>query len=113
MVGPDGAGYAPGSTFEKLSPYPETPPRSFPPLAGAWVVAVEPVPNDTGIAWPWRAGIAASIVGQTYDRANVLLPARAGSVTLKIPIPDAPSKVRVVLLEGGVPKGEPLTVDLR
>jgi D-alanyl-D-alanine carboxypeptidase len=115
IVGLDGAGYAAGATFERLSPYPDTPPRAFPPIAGAWVVAVEPIPNDTGVAWPWRAGISASIVGQTYDRANVLLPAHPGSTTLKIPIPDAPSfaRVRVVLLEAGVAKGEPLTVELR
>lgn len=113
IVGPEGAGYAAGATFEKLSPYPETQPRAFPPIAGAWVVAVEPVPNDTGVAWPWRAGISASIVGQTYDRANVLLPAHPGSTTLKIPIPETASRVRVVLLEGGVAKGEPLAVELR
>ena len=113
IVSLDGAGYAAGATFEKLSPYPETPPRAFPPIAGAWVVAVEPVPNDTGVAWPWRAAISASIVGQTYDRANVLLPAHVGSTTLKIPLPETASRVRVVLLEGGVAKGDPLTVELR
>jgi D-alanyl-D-alanine carboxypeptidase len=113
IVGPEGAGYAAGATFERLSPYPDTPARAFPPIAGAWVVAIEPVPNDAGVAWPWRAGISASIVGQTYDRANVLLPAHPGSTTLKIPIPESASKVRVVLLEGGVAKGEPLIVDLR
>lgn len=113
VVGPDGAGYVTGSTFEKLSPYPETPARAFPPIAGAWVVAIEPVPNDVGVAWPWRAAISAAIVGQTYGRANVLLPAHPGATTLKVPIPDAPSKVRVVLMEGGIAKGEPLTVELR
>lgn len=113
IVGPDGAGYTSGSTFEKLSPYPETPPRAFPPLAMAWVVGIEPIPNDTGVAYPWRAGLTPTIVGQTYDRANVLLPAHPGSITLKVPIPEAPTRVRVVLLEGGVPKGEPLTVELR
>jgi len=30
-----------------------------------------------------------------------------------VPIPDAPSRVRVVLMEAGVAKGEPLTVELR
>ena len=113
VVGPDGAGYVTGSSFERLSPYPESPARAFPPISGAWVVAIEPVPNEGGVAWPWRAAISATIVGQTYDRANVLLPARPGNVTLKVPIPDAPSKVRVVLMEGGVAKGEPLTVELR
>ncbi|CAN5923732.1 hypothetical protein BH11MYX4_BH11MYX4_21080 [soil metagenome] len=113
IVGPDGAGYGAGATFEKLSPYADTPPRGFAPLAGAWVVGIEPIPNDTGTPWPWRAGLSPSIVGQTYDRANVLLPAHPGSLTLKVPIPDAPSKVRVVVMEAGVARGEPLIVELR
>ncbi|MBS2019559.1 MAG: M15 family metallopeptidase [Deltaproteobacteria bacterium] len=113
IVGPDGAGYAAGSTFEKLSPYPETQPRGYAPLPNAWVVGVEPVPNDTGTPWPYRAALSPTVVGQIYDRANVLLPAHPGSITLKIPIPDGASKVRVVLIEGGVAKGEPIAVDLR
>jgi D-alanyl-D-alanine carboxypeptidase len=112
-VGPDGAGYAPGSTFEALSPYPETQPRAFPPLARAWVVGVEPVPNDTGVAYPWRAALAPSSVGQIYDRANVLLPAKRGASTIKVPIPPGASKVKVVLLEGGAPKGEPRELALK
>jgi len=112
VVGPEGAGYATGSTFEKLSPYPETQPRAFAPIAGAWVVGVEPVPNDTGVAWPWRAALAPSVVGQIYNRANVLLPARPGSVALKVPIPESIARVKVVLIEGGVAKGEPITVEL-
>lgn len=113
IVGPDGAGYAAGATVDKLAPYPDVPPRSFAPLTGAWVVGVEPIPNDTGVAYPWRAGISATIVGQIYNRANVLLPARAGSVTLKVPIPGSLARVRVVLLNAGVAKGLPLTVELR
>jgi hypothetical protein len=113
IVGPEGAGYALGSTFEKLAPYPGVADRAFAPLAHAWSVGVEPVPNDTGISYPWRAGLSTPLVGQTYDRANVLLPARPGNVTLKIPIPDAPSRVRVVRLEAGVARGEAIIVDLR
>ena len=113
IVGPDGAGYAAGATFEKLAPYPDVPPRGFTPLTGAWVVGIEPIPNDTGTPWPWRAGLSPSIVGQTYDRANVLLPAHPGSLTLKVPIPDTPAKVRVVVMEAGVAKGEPRIVELR
>jgi D-alanyl-D-alanine carboxypeptidase len=113
IVGPDAAGYAAGATFEKLAPFPETQPRAFPPLAHAWVVGVEPIPNETGVAWPWRAALAPSTVGQTYDRANVLLPAHPGPSTLRIPLPAGASRVRVVLLEGGAPRGEPESLDLR
>ena len=111
IVGLGSAGYAMGVTFEKLAPYPNTKARAFPPLAHAWVVAVEPVPNDTGTPWPWRAAITLPITGQIYDRANVLLPARAGMVTINVPIPAVP-KVRIVLLEGGIPKGDEKTLDL-
>jgi D-alanyl-D-alanine carboxypeptidase len=113
IVGPDAAGYAAGATFQKLAPYPETQPRAFAPLERAWVVAAEPVPNDTGVAWPYRAALTPSIVGQVYDRANVLLPAHPGATTIKIPLPPSTSRVRVVLLESGTPQGEPAIVDLR
>ncbi len=112
IVSPDGAGYTSGATYEKLSPYPKTAPRAYPPLAGAWTVALEPVPNETGVAWPWRAGLSSASVGRTYNRANVLLPATPGPSTLRIPIPTAVSKVRLVLMAGGIPQGEPRTLAL-
>ena len=112
IVGLDGAGYAAGATFEKLSPYPETKPRGFPPLANAWVVAVEPVPNDTGVAWPWRAAIATTATGQTYDKANVLLPAKSGTTVVRVPVPPGTAKVNVALLRAGVVAGVQREVEL-
>jgi D-alanyl-D-alanine carboxypeptidase len=111
VVSIDLVGYEAGSTFEKLSPYPQTEPRGYRPLADAWVVGVEPVPNATGVAWPWRAAIAAAVHGQIYNRANVILPARTGDVTLKVPIPSTVRRAKVVLLRGGVPTGEERVVD--
>lgn len=105
-------GYSSTTTFQKLAPYPETEPRAFPPLARAWMVAVEPIPNDTNVAWPWRVGIAVSSHGEIYDRANVLLPARSGAFTLRVSVPSSAKKVKVVLLEGGMPKTEPQTLDM-
>lgn len=112
IVGLDAAGYAPGSTYEKLAPFPDTEPRAFPALTGAWVVAAEPVPNDTGTAWPYRAGIAANVHAQIYDKANVLLPTRGGAATLKLPLPAGTKKVRVTLLQGGAPRGAERSVEL-
>ncbi len=111
IAGIDAATYMAGATFEKLSPYPDTEPRAYPPLAGAWVVAVESIPNDTGVAWPWRAAISAAVHGQTYNRANVLLPTRGGTASLKVPIPNGVRKAKVVLLRGGVAQGAEHTVD--
>lgn len=112
VVGLDAVGYATGATFERLSPYPETEARAYPPLAGAWVVAAEPVPNDTGVAWPWRAAIAAAVHGQTYNRANVLLPTRGGPTTLKIPLPSGVRRAKIVLLQSGATRGAARSVDL-
>lgn len=112
IVAVDGAGYAGGATFERLSPYPETAPRAFPPLAGAWVVAVEPVPNETGAAWPYRAAIAQPVHGRIYNRANVALPARVGSSVLRVPIPGEVKKAKVAVLQGGIVRGEARVVDL-
>jgi hypothetical protein len=100
------------ATFEAFAPYPATLPRAFPPLAGTWSIGIEPVPNTTAIAWPWRAAIAAPEHGTTYNRANVVLPAEAGSVTIAMGVVDTIPRVRVVLLEGGEVRGEPLVVDL-
>jgi D-alanyl-D-alanine carboxypeptidase len=112
IVGIDAAGYTTGATYEKLSPYPETEARAYPPLANAWVVAVEPVPNDTSVAWPYRAAISAATHGQIYNRANVLLPTRGGQARLRIPIPGGVRRAKVVLLDGGVPRGQERTVEL-
>jgi LAS superfamily LD-carboxypeptidase LdcB len=112
VAGIDAAGYVPGATYEQLSPYPETEPRGYAPLPGAWVVAVEPIPNDTHVAWPYRAALAGAIQGQIYNRANVLLPTKGGSTTLKVPIPSTVRKAKVVMLEGGVPRGPERTIDL-
>lgn len=112
IVGTDAAGYEPGASFERLAPYPGTEPRAFAPLAGAWVVGVEPVPNETGAAWPYRAGISSAAVARVYNRANVLLPTRGGKTVLRVPVPAAVRQARVVLLRGGAPFGEPRVVDL-
>ncbi len=112
IAGIDAAGYTAGATFEKLSPYPDTEARAYPPLVNAWVVAVEPVPNDTGVAWPYRAGIAAAVHGQIYNRANVHLPTRGGATTLRVPIPSTVQKAKVVLLRAGVPHGQERAVEL-
>jgi LAS superfamily LD-carboxypeptidase LdcB len=107
------AGYeAEGATFEKLAPYPETAARAFPPIAGAWVVAVEPVPNMLGVEWPWRAALLMPVHAQIYDRADVVLPARAGELTVRVPLPAGVARVKVILLEGGAPRGDAKTLDL-
>lgn len=112
IVGLDAAAYTTGATFEALAPYPKTAPRAYPALASAWVVAATPIPNDTGVTWPYRAAIAANVHGQIYNRANVLLPARGGATTVRIPIPSAVERVKVTLLRGGVQHGQEHVVEI-
>lgn len=112
VVSLDGTGYAAGATFEKLAPYTDTEPRAFPPLPRAWTLGIEPIPNETGVAYPFRAALAVGIHGKIYNRANVLLPGHPGKTTLKVPLPPGLKQVKVVLLEGGTPRGEAQTVDL-
>lgn len=112
IIGHQAAGYAAGSTYEKLAPYPETEPRAYPPIAGAWMVAVEPIPNDTGTPWPYRASLAAATHGIIFNRANLLLPAHAGSTTLRVLVPGSVAKAKVVLLRGGVARGQERAADL-
>jgi D-alanyl-D-alanine carboxypeptidase len=113
IVAPAVAGYdAEGATFDKLAPYLETTERGFPSLAGAWVVAIEPVPNALGVAWPWRAALTSPVHAQIYNRADVVLPARTGELTVRVPLPAGVARVKVVLLEGGAPRGDEKTLDL-
>lgn len=113
IFGAEGFGYATSSSYMQLSPYPETPPRAFPPLTSAWMVAVEPIPNTTGVDWPWRAGLSTARVGQTYNRANLRLPSPPGSLSIKIPVVTNAQRARVTLMEDGIPKGETRILELR
>ena len=48
---------------------------------------------------------------QIYNRADVILPARTGEITVKVPIPSV-ARAKVVLLKGGVPTGQERAVEL-
>ena len=61
---------------------------------------------------PGAVGIAVSSHGEIYDRANVLLPIRSGSYTLRMSVPSSAKKVKIGLLEGGTPKGDAQTLDI-
>lgn len=106
MAGPSSASYVAGATFAKLAPFPDTQDRGFAPLGDAWVVAVEPIPNDTGVAWPWRAALTTSPSAILFNRADLVLPAHVGATTIRVPIPSGVSKAKVVLLKGGQPHGQ-------
>jgi hypothetical protein len=100
----EAAPYVEGATFESLVPYPETKPHRYADLPGAWRVAVEPVPRAHGVRWPWRASLAKADLSLTWNRANLVLPAKAGDakVHLRVAPPPGAQKLRVTLLRDGV-----------
>ncbi len=106
ITGLDAARYEGDASFESLAPFPETARRAYAPLPKAWVVALEPVPNVRKLAWPYRAALTLSQVGALYNRANVLLPAKPGRLSVSIPVPREAGSVRVTLLRGGAVSSE-------
>jgi D-alanyl-D-alanine carboxypeptidase len=103
VMGEDAPTYAEGATFQALAPYPGSKAHRYDDLPGAWRVAVEPLPAGEA-RWPWRASLAQPELGATWNRANVVLPARAGdaSVHLRVAVPRGATGLRVTLLRGGV-----------
>jgi hypothetical protein len=94
--------YVEGASFESLVPYPDTKAHRYADLPGAWRVAVEPVPA-LPVRWPWRASLAKAELAATWNRANLMLPAKAGDahVRVRIAVPPGVDKLRVTLLRDG------------
>jgi D-alanyl-D-alanine carboxypeptidase len=104
----DGPVYGAGTSYLALAPYSDSSPRRFVDLAGAWRIAIEPVtavqaPSGHG-RWPWRASLANAKLAATWNRANVVLPAKSGdsTVLLRIGVPAGVRALRVTLLHDGV-----------
>jgi hypothetical protein len=106
VTGADGPVYEAGASFEKLVPYPGTKARAYAELPRAWRVAVE-VPGGQGPRWPWRTSLADGSLAVTWNRANLVLPAKAGDavVRLRIALPADASKLAVTLLRDGAEHG--------
>jgi D-alanyl-D-alanine carboxypeptidase len=110
VFGSDGPRYAPGSSYEALVPYEGAAPHAYPDLPGAYRVAIEPAGESTvGVPtpWPWRVSIAAPALAATWNRANVVLPAKADAATVRvrIDVPNGVDRLHVTLLRDGIPHG--------
>jgi hypothetical protein len=106
------SGYPEGATFESFVPYPNTRPRAFADLPGAYRLGVEPMSAEPTTEpsqparWPWRVSLAKGALAKTYNRANLLLPAAR---------PVGVRALRIALLRGGDAAGAreiPLPEDL-
>jgi hypothetical protein len=102
VLDPTGPRYSEGATFLSLAPRADAKPRSYKDLPGAWRLAAEPIPAGT-TSWPWRASLASPEVASTWNRANVVLPARAGDTTvrMRVALPGA-KRIRIALVRDGV-----------
>jgi D-alanyl-D-alanine carboxypeptidase len=103
VFGRTGAAYGRQANFLAFSPYAGTLPHRYPDLPGAWRLAVEAVPTPA-TRWPWRASLASSELESPWNRANVVLPAKAGEVGVRVPIvvPAEVRMLRVTLLRDGI-----------
>jgi D-alanyl-D-alanine carboxypeptidase len=102
----DGPTYTEGATFERLVPYAGSSAHPYPDLPGAWRVGVSAVPEGA-VSWPWRASLARGTLAATWNRANVVLPAKAGdsNVRIRVVLPSGATGLRVTLLRDGVEHG--------
>ena len=114
VFGPDGPRYTRGATYGALVPYEGTAPHAYPDLPGAYRVAIEPAGESAGeagggppVRWPWRGSIAAPALAATWNRANVVLPAKAGDATVRVrvDVPEGVDRLHVTLLRDGVAHG--------
>jgi D-alanyl-D-alanine carboxypeptidase len=97
-----GPTYGETDTFEALAVYPLGAPHRYPDLTSAWRIGIEPMPAGP-IRWPWRASLAKPELADTWNRANVVLPAKAGqsTVRVRIAVSTGTHALRVTLLRGG------------
>jgi hypothetical protein len=98
----EGPTYSEEATYGALVPYPDTKPRRFDDLPGAWRIAIEPEPPGEK-RWPWRASLAKPELAKTWNRANLVLPAKAGDAAVRVHVVprDGTQKLRVTLLRDG------------
>jgi D-alanyl-D-alanine carboxypeptidase len=109
--------YKDDATYLALAPYPDTRAHRYDDLPGAWRLAVAPVPApgpasspapgpapSPPLLWPWRASLARADLAKTWNRANLVLPARAGDATVRVRVAPATGvqRLRVTLLRDGV-----------
>jgi hypothetical protein len=128
VTGAEEPDYPTGATYLAFAPSPDARPRRFVDLPGAWRVAVEPLPASplpasplpasptppsAASPWPWRASLANAKLAPTWNRANVMLPAKSGdsTVTLTVALPAGVRQLRVCLLHDGAER-DTRTIDV-
>ena len=97
-----GPTYGEGETFAALAAYTPGVHHRYPDLPGAWRIGVEPaIAGPT--RWPWRASLAKPELADTWNRANIVLPAKAGLSTVRVRIvpPPGTRALRTTLLRDG------------
>jgi D-alanyl-D-alanine carboxypeptidase len=98
----DGPTYHEGNAFTELAPYSDAQPHAYDDLPRAWRIAIEPRPAKR-MRWPWRASLSKPDLAATWNRANVVLPAKAGDsrVRVRVVVPPGTDALGVALLRDG------------
>jgi D-alanyl-D-alanine carboxypeptidase len=113
IFGLDVAGYDAVATFASLAANTGVAPRAYPDLPGAWRLAVAPgdatrarpaTPSHSAGEWPWRVSLASPDLATTWNRANLVLPAKAGDARVRFRVvpPAGTHALSIALLREGV-----------
>ncbi len=94
---PDAVRWIEGATFLQVAPV-GLAAHAYPPLPGAWRLGVS---ADQGKTWPYRVALATRSPAALYNKANVVLPAEPGDLTLRVLVEGPPSaSLRAALVRG-------------
>ncbi len=98
----EGPTYREGDGVATLVPFAESQSHAYPDLPGAWRVGIEPA-APRGARWPFRAALCKPELASTWNRANLVLPARAGDsiVRVRVVVPAGTDALSVALLRDG------------
>jgi hypothetical protein len=109
VFGNDAPGYGESASYLAVEPNVGDAARAFPDLPGAWRVGVAaegavPGSRPASPTWPWRASLAAPELATTWNRANVVLPAKAGEVHVRVRVapPAGAHALTIALVRDGV-----------
>jgi D-alanyl-D-alanine carboxypeptidase len=103
LFGADVHGYAGAATYLDVAANAGVVPRAYPDLPGAWRVAIAADPPGRA-PWPWRASLAAPELAATWNRANLVLPAKPGEIRVRVRVapPPGTNALAVALVRDGV-----------
>ncbi len=99
---PDAVRWTEGGSFENIAPV-GLAGHAYPSLPGAWRLGVS---ADQGKTWPYRVALATQRPAALYNKANVLLPAEPGNITVRVVLEGVVAGRADASLRAGLVRGD-------